>query len=242
MNKDEELQLQVMKEIKNERKIINADRINVNVKNGVVTLDGFVNHYMDQVAAVEAAERVTGVEGIVQEIEVELPEASKRDDEEIARSACTAIEHNSVIPCNRVKVTVFDGLVTLEGDLDELHQREEAESTVNRILGVKKVINNIVVKPQVKPYDVTMQIERYFQHMAVHHAREIRVDVKNGKVILSGLVRAWIEKSEAEEAAHEVQGVTEVENRLEVTPLLEGKEKPPPIQRNPSPKTSKKLK
>jgi osmotically-inducible protein OsmY len=64
--------------------------------------------------------------------------------------------------------------------------------------------------------------------MAVHHAREIHVEVKNDKVVLSGVVRAWIEKAEAEEAAHEIQGVTEVENRLELTPLLEGKEKPPP--------------
>jgi osmotically-inducible protein OsmY len=61
----------------------------------------------------------------------------------------------------------------------------------------------------------------------MHHAREIHVEVKDGKVVLSGVVRAWIEKAEAEEAAHEVQGVTGVENRLEVTPLLEGKEQSP---------------
>jgi osmotically-inducible protein OsmY len=42
-------------------------------------------------------------------------------------------------------------------------------------------------------------------------------------------VRAWIEKAYAEEAALQLGGVTEVENRLEVTPLLEGKETAPVI-------------
>ena len=43
-------------------------------------------------------------------------------------------------------------------------------------------------------------------------------------IILSGIVRAWVEKTDAEAAAREVPGVTEVENLLEVTPLLNGKE------------------
>jgi osmotically-inducible protein OsmY len=222
MDRDEEIMLEVLKQI-----ISNPDRIEVNVKDGVVTLSGYVDHYMDQLAAVIAAEGVPGVKGVVQDIEVELPVGSRRDDVEIARSACAALEHNSTIPRNRVKVTVSDGLVTLEGNLDEEHQKAEAENTVSRVLGVKAVTNNISVRPGVKPYDITMQIEHSFQHMAVHHAREINVEVKDGRVVLSGVVRAWIEKAEAEEAAQKVPGVTEVENRLEVTPLLNGKETPP---------------
>jgi osmotically-inducible protein OsmY len=227
MDKDEEIKHEVVKEIKRERKINNPDRIEVTVKEGVVTLSGHVDHYMDQITAVAAAESVPGVEGVAQEIEVELPAASKRDDIEIAHSACAALEYNSIIPRERVKVSVSDGWITLEGDLQEEHQKKEAENTVSKVLGVRGVTNNIVVRLQLKPYDITLQIQRTFQHMAIHHAQDIHVEIKDGKVILSGMVRAWIEKAEAEEAAHEVQGVTDVENRLEVTPLLEGKEKPP---------------
>ena len=227
MNRDEELRLEVEKEIRSERKISNPSRIEINVKNAVATLSGYVGHYMDQVAAVAAAERVPGIKGVAQEIEVELPAPSKRDDIDIADSACAAIEHNSTIPHEHVKVTVCDGWVTLEGNLQEEHQKEEAEDTVSRILGVRGITNNIIVKPQVKPYDITMQIMHNFQHMAARHAWDIHVEIKGSKVILSGVVRAWIEKASAEEAAHEVPGVTEVENRLELTPLLEGKEKPP---------------
>ncbi len=227
MNQNKEIRLNVLKELKSERRISNPNRIEVAVKDGIVTLGGYVDHYMDQLAAVKAAERVTGVKGVVQEIEVALPAASRRDDLEIARSVCTAIEHNSIIPRDRVKVSVCDGRVTLEGEVQEPHQKLEAEATVSKVLGVKGVTNDIVVKPVVKPYDVTLQIERTFQHMAAHHAQDIQVEVKGGKVILRGVVRAWIEKAEAEEAAHEVPGVRVVENRLEVTPFVEGKERPP---------------
>ena len=227
MNRDEELRLEVEKEIRSERKISNPNRIQITVKNAVATLSGYVDHYIDQVAADTAAERVPGIEGVAQDIEVELPVSSKRDDVEIADSACAAIEHNSLIPQEHVKVTVCDGWLTLDGNLQEEHQKEEVENIVGRILGVKGITNNIVVKPQVKPYDITLQIMRTFQHMAALHAQDIHVEIKSGKVILSGVVRAWIEKAYAEEAAHEIPGVTEVENRIEVTPLLEGKEKPP---------------
>jgi len=227
MNKDEEFRLDVIQEIKRERKISNPNRIEVTVKDGVVTLSGKVDHYMDQLVMVEAAERVTGVKGVLQETEVELPAASKRNDIEIYRSATAAIEQNSLIPADRVKVAVKDGRVKLDGEVQEEHQKIEAGITVSKILGVRGVINDVVVKPVMKPYDVTLQIERTFQHQAMHHALEIKVDIKNSKVILSGIVRAWIEKADAEAAAREVPGVTEVENRLEVTPLLEGKEEPP---------------
>jgi osmotically-inducible protein OsmY len=227
MSKDEETRLEVLKEINSERRISNPKRIEVTVKDGVVTLSGYVDHYMDLVVATHATECVAGVEGVVQDLEVELPESSKRDDLEITRASCAALEHNSTIPANHVKVSVRDGWVTLEGNLTEEHQKEEAEATVSRILGVRGIINNVVIHTQVKPFDVTLQIERAFQHMAIHHARAVKVDVHDNKVILSGIVRAWIEKAEAEEAARELQGVTEVENLLEVTPLLEGKENPP---------------
>jgi osmotically-inducible protein OsmY len=227
MNKDEEIRLDVIAELKRERRISNPNRIDVTVRDGVVTLIGKVDHYVDQLVTAEAAERVTGVKGVLQETEVELPVASMRNDIEIYRSATLAIEQNSLIPSDRLKVAVKDGRVKLDGEVQSEHQKMEAGTTVSKVLGVKGVTNDLVIKPVVRPYDVTSQIERTFQHLAMHHAQEIRVEVMNGKVILSGIVRAWIEKADAEAAAREVPGVTEVENRLELTPLLKGKEKPP---------------
>ncbi len=63
--------------------------------------------------------------------------------------------------------------------------------------------------------------------MAAHHARHIQVEVQDSKAILTGVVYAWVEKAEAERITREIPGIKEVENRLTLTPLLDGKESPP---------------
>ena len=55
------------------------------VKDGVVTLSGFVRSYWDKDAAEKAAERVYGVRGVANDVEVKL--SSARTDSEIAREA-----------------------------------------------------------------------------------------------------------------------------------------------------------
>ncbi len=229
MNRDEEIRIDVLNELRWEPKITNPSAIGVAVKEGIVTLSGFVDNYMDELAAEAAATRVPGVEGIVQNIQVRLIESGRRDDLEIARMASSALDLNSTIPRDRVKVIVKDGWITLEGELDLEHQKEEAEATVSRITGVKGVTNKIVIRPQLGTYNIIREIEKAFQRAAAHHARHIEVKVENGKVILSGMVRAWFEKVEAEYIVRRLPGVKEVENRLELVPLLEGKEPIPVI-------------
>ncbi len=230
MDRDEQIRSEVIKELKNEHKVSRPDAIQVLVKGGIVTLGGSVDNYIDQLEAENAAERVPGVEGVVQNIEVMLPAKSKRHDHEIAQDAVTALDLNSAIPRGRVKVVVENGWALLDGDVDWPHQKDEIESTVSKISGVRGVTSNITVKLPVDALDIKKQIERAFQVMVMYHARDIMVDVREGKVILSGTVRAWVEKVEAERVAREAPGVSAVENRLVLTPLLEGKE---PVPANP---------
>ena len=134
-----------------------------------------------------------------------------------------------MISGSHLEIVVTDGWVTLDGDVEEEYQKEDAETTVSKVIGVRGITNNIAVKQKVRPADITLHIERVFQRSAMRHAQDIHVVINHGKVILSGIVRAWIEKADAEEAAREVPGVTEVENRLEITPFLKGKENHPAL-------------
>jgi len=98
LNKDEEIRLEVIKELKLEPKISDPSHIKVAVKGGVVTLGGYVDHYMDRSTQKIAAERITGIQGLEQNITVELPADSQRDDLEIANSATNTLELISILP------------------------------------------------------------------------------------------------------------------------------------------------
>ena len=224
ISKDEELRLAVLDEIRWEPRITNPSAIGVSARDGIVTLSGYVDNYMDAVAAESAATRVPGVEGVISNIVVRLLTKAERDDLEIARTAASALDLNSSIPRDQVKLVVKEGWVTLTGEVEQEYQKQEAASTVSRIIGIKGLTNNIQVKSNLTTINIVNQIAKAFQRIATHHAREIEVKVEDSKVILNGMVRAWFEKVEAERIVRELPGVKEVINNLTVTPLLEGKE------------------
>ena len=78
------------------------------------------------------------------------------------------------------------------------------------------VTNTITVKPQVQPGDVKAKIEAAFKRSAEIDARRVNVSAQDGKVILSGNVRSWAERQEAERAAWAAHGVTQVDDRLSI--------------------------
>jgi osmotically-inducible protein OsmY len=226
INKDEILRLEVMDELRWEPRIGNPATIGVAVSQGIVTLSGYVDNYSDAVAAAVATARVPEVEGIIQNIVVRLPAKMERDDLEIARQARSAIDLNSVIPSGRVKVVVKEGWVTLTGNLELEHQKEEAESTVSKIEGIKGLTNKIVVKPKLESMNIKAQIEKAFQQMAGNEARKIAVEMKDGEVTLSGFVRDTFEIEEAEKAVLAMPGVKKVINKLALDPFLGARKLP----------------
>jgi osmotically-inducible protein OsmY len=96
---------------------IKAAGIGVTAKDGVVTLSGEVESYHEKIEAERAALRVAGVKGMVSAIEVQLPGVSQRSDGDVARAAVHALEWNSTLPPDCIKVLVSNGWITLEGEV-----------------------------------------------------------------------------------------------------------------------------
>jgi osmotically-inducible protein OsmY len=217
MKTDAELQQDVMNELKWEP-TVEAAEIVVTVKDGVVTLSGYVDSYVKKLVAERAAVRVFGVKAVVEELKVRLPGSQKRSDEDIARAVANVLEWNVLVPHNRVKVQVQDGLVTLSGEVDWWYQKNAAEEAVRYLMGVILFNNQITVKPAVKPLDVKDKIESAFRRNALLDARRVTVETRGGWVILSGSVRNWAERAEAQWTAWAAPGVSEVENNIIISP------------------------
>jgi osmotically-inducible protein OsmY len=213
MKTDSELRRDVERELEWDPSI-DARNIGVAAKNGVVTLTGYVSSYADKWRAERIAKRVSGVTALANEIEVKL--STERTDPDIAEAARAALKADSRLPADRIKVIVERGWVTLEGTVDYYYQKSAAESDVRYIGGVRGVTNALVVTPKVSPTDIRMKIEEALKRSAQLDANRISVETEGSKVILSGTVRSWSEREEAEMAAWAAPGVTQVENRIKV--------------------------
>jgi osmotically-inducible protein OsmY len=212
---DTEVRDHVMAELRFDPSINDTD-IGVIVKDGAVTLNGHVATYAEKHGAVKAAKRVAGVTAIADDLAVKLRGAPPSDSD-IAVAASHSLNWSSTVPKEAVKVTVQNGWVTLEGEVDFWFQRHAAEKAVRHIVGVKSIANQIQLKPQVAVGEVKASIRDAFERNALIDAGKVTVEASGHKVVLKGVVRSYAEKEEAERAARGAEGVSSVDNRLVVS-------------------------
>jgi osmotically-inducible protein OsmY len=195
---------------------VRSDDIVVTVKDGVAMLAGFVRSHRTKRAAEAAAKRVAGVVAIANDIEVRLPLLHQRPDPAVATDVVEALRRDLPDVAREIQVIVKDGWVTLEGEVDWHHEREEATWTAYRQRGVVGVNNLINLRPAAVPTEVLRNIIETFKRNASIDANGITVELAGNEIRLRGTARSWAEHDEAEHVVWNFPGIAKVDNQIVV--------------------------
>ena len=195
---------------------VNETRIGVEVDKGIVTLSGIVESYAERMAAQDAAHRVGGVLDVVNDLHVKY--TGQRTEADIAKAVRHALEWDVFVPDERIKSTFANGIVTLEGEVDFLSQRDDAARAVRGLAGVLSIVNNLCVKPSTSAVQVHRAIEDALARHAARDARDIKLEVHDGKVTLEGKVHSWAERELVVGAVRGTRGVRSIEDHMQLWP------------------------
>lgn len=215
MKTDMELQKDVMDELLWQPTLKPA-RIGVSVSNGVVTLSGMVDNYGQKRDAENAVLGIEGVKAVADDLEVQLHKESMRTDSEIAEAAVHILDWHSLVPKDKITVRVENGWITAEGKVDWIYEKNAVKNALSRLPGVKGITNLVAVVPRIDDANVKRNIKAAFERNAGIDANHIHVEHTGDTVILTGTVRSYAERRDAEKAAANAPGVALVDNRLDV--------------------------
>ena len=215
---DQEIQQDVLRELQSDSRVDGAE-IGIEVSGGIVTLTGTVDGESRQHAARDAAHRVVGVLRVADEIQVHSLAVARRTDGDIARTVRLTLEWDPFLPDKKIRSTVSEGRVRLEGEVSTSREKEDAERVVRVLAGVQGVDNLLTVCPsRVDPQVLRRSIEDALELEAEREAERISVNIDGDTVTLEGKVRTWPEKNSVLGTVSHAPGVHEVKDHLAVDP------------------------
>jgi osmotically-inducible protein OsmY len=212
---DYELREDVTRELAWEERV-DEKQIAVQASDGVITLAGTVDSWAARNAAVEAAHRVAGVLDVANEIEVRLAVEGQVSDADLARAARQALAWDALVPAAQIHVTVEHGRITLGGTVETLAQRADAERAIERLRGVRHVVNQISVQHSLAANEIAGAIEAALARRAARETSRLHFGVADGRVVVEGRVRSAAERRVVLGAVHGTRGVVAVDDRLVV--------------------------
>jgi osmotically-inducible protein OsmY len=196
---------------------VDVSDVDVEVKDGIVTLRGTVPSYAIKQAALFDVWKVPGVRKVDNNSFVRFPSTAKTlTDAEIEASIMKQLDWNSSTSNENIQVQVKKGEVKLEGHVDAYWKILRAQQIASDIIGVIEIENKLTVVPteavtdQVVATDIVNAIDRS-QDV---NAKEVDVRVKDGIVTLSGTLLSHSAREAALECAYNTYGVKDVRNRL----------------------------
>jgi osmotically-inducible protein OsmY len=191
------------------------EAMSIAVRDGIVTLTGTAWDLASNRYAVQEAEKIRGVRGVVDNLRMDI---RPRDDAQIAQDIRQRILHSSSIETPRIEVDVDSGNVVLTGLVASWAEAAQADLLASETGGVRSVDNRLQVDLSQSRTDdeVRKDVESVLARDIYLTGLPILVSVKDGAVVLTGEVGTAYQKARAGKEVRWIRSVREVKNKLAV--------------------------
>jgi osmotically-inducible protein OsmY len=195
---------------------LHADEIAVEAIGGDVILRGTVGSPVERIEAARTARHVPGVRTVDERLHVRPLGIDGRADADTEAAVIAAFIEDGQVPAAGIDVDANGETVTLSGLVDVAAQRDRAERIALRVGGVSHVENHLRVFVTVSADEVAERVTDAIGVDAILGADEVRVDVRDNNVTLTGSVGSPAHRVAALEAAARAPGVAGVHDELVV--------------------------
>jgi osmotically-inducible protein OsmY len=149
-----------------------------------------------------------------------------RVDKDVKRDIDTELKRDPEVDSTDIATKVTNGAVTLSGFARNYREKHQAELSVKRVLGVGAVANDLAVRPndgdKVSDPEIAREALKAIQQELPATWDNVRVMVREGRVVLEGIVNWQYVRTRAEEAVRRVHGIVDIRNSIHVQPAIIG--------------------
>ncbi len=198
---------------------VDASNLKVEVNRGEVILSGEVPSYSSRKIAHNDTITVPGVRSVKNRVLVKYPQSTPLpSDEEIQFKINDSFRLDPDLDSNRIDVSVIDGKVRIQGEVDAFWKKALAENLASGIIGVVDITNDLQVVPTKDIVDSAIADDLKFalKRNIFVDLNDIEYKVEDGVVTLMGAVPDWISARAAYNTALYTAGVVDVNNNITI--------------------------
>lgn len=210
---------------------LKGDAIDIQSKDGIVTLTGTVTEESHMSLAEDTVAGLPGVKRVGNRLGLSSERVAKDSDAWLVTKVKTTLLFHRNVSASQTEVSAKDGVVTLRGEAPNQAQRDLTTEYATDVEGVKDVNNMMTVSKSPKlPKDtmgdkiddasITAQVKMALLFHRSTSASNTQVATKDGVVTLAGQARNGAEKDLVSKLATNIRGVKSVLNNMTINASL----------------------
>jgi osmotically-inducible protein OsmY len=193
---------------------VDRSRLEVVEADGTAILRGSVRTLVERRALQRVLGDAANAPPLRLEVDVQPEESDRVSDAELLHRIQASLHWHALLHDLHLCVSSCSGRIGLAGTVPSTAHASAAQTMVESMRGVVDVDNSLRVGQDATRTDLAARVRQALERCEGVDAARVRVDCRNGSVILEGEIGDWTERRAILDAARATPGVGTIEDRL----------------------------